>query len=302
VSTNPRVSICIPTYNRAHSLRRTLESALDQPGSDVEIIVLDDSSSDETFAVASEYRDARLRIERTAQRLGAAQNFNRCLDVARGGYVKVLCDDDVLYPAAVGRLAGALDRFPEATLATSAWHLLDETGLVARTFGVLRDAPQEGALVDLRRIVKDSWLYLNRIGSPSSVMLRKASLSGLRFNSQYRQMMDWDLWIRLLNRGGLVYLPQVLSGYRRHPQTLSAQHEPLAQTAQDLLALSCVWSASLSDFGGAISRWDLKRLQLLCAASASSVALRNVRRGAWRRARENARVSMRALATFFTKW
>jgi len=302
VATNPRVSICIPTYNRAHSLRRTLESALDQSGSDVEIIVLDDSSSDETFAVASEYRDARLRIERAAQRLGAAQNFNRCLDVARGKYVKILCDDDVLYPAAVALLAGALDRFSEATLATSAWHLLDETGSVTCKFGVLRDAPQEGALVDLRRIVKDSWLYLNRIGSPSSVMLRKASLTGLRFNPQYRQMMDWDLWIRLLNRGRLVYLPQVLSGYQRHPQTLSVKHEPLAQTAQDLLAISCVWRDSLGEFGGAISPWDLKRLQLLCVASASSVALRNVGRGAWQRARENAGLSLRALATFFTKW
>jgi glycosyltransferase involved in cell wall biosynthesis len=298
----PRVSICIPTYNRAQLMRRTLESALEQSGSDVEIVVLDDGSTDGTFAVASGYRDARLRIERTAQRLGAGQNFNRCLDAARGVYVKILCDDDVLYPTAVARLADALDRFPDATLATSAWHLLDAAGSVTRTFGVLRRAPEQGALVDLRRIVKDSWLYLNRIGSPSSVLLRKTALTGLRFNPEYRQMMDWDLWLRLLKRGPLVYLPQILSAYQFHTQTLSVSHEPLAQTARDLLAVSHDLRESMGEYRGAVSRWDVKRLQLLCVASASRVALRNVRRGAWRRAAGNARLALRALSTFLTKW
>jgi glycosyltransferase involved in cell wall biosynthesis len=296
----PRVSICIPTFNRAGFIRRTLESALSQDDPDLEVVVLDDASTDGTYEIAASYVDPRLRVERDGRRYGPGGNFNRSLDLARGEYVKILCDDDFLYPGAVSRLADALDRFPEATLATSAWNLLDAPRSRTRRMSLLKNAPEEGTLVDLRSVVRSSWLWRNRIGSPSSVMLRKAALAGLRFNPEYHQMMDWDLWLQLLNRGPLVYLPQVLSAYQWHAETLSVKHQPLAQTAIDLLKISRGLARSLPTFGGAISMWDVKRLQALCSLNALEVSVKNAWRRRWRIAGTNLRLAIRALGVFLT--
>jgi glycosyltransferase involved in cell wall biosynthesis len=296
----PRVSICIPTFNRAGFIRRAIDLALAQEGPDLEVVVLDDASTDGTYEIASSYADSRLRVERDGRHYGLGDNFNRALDAARGDYVKILCDDDFLYPGAVSQLAGALDRFPQATMATSAWNLLDAPGAQIRKMALMNGGAPEGTLIDLRRVVKSSYLWRNRIGSPSSVMLRKTALSGLRFNPEYRQMMDWDLWLQLLNRGPLAYLPQVLTAYQWHSETLSVKQQPNAQTAIDLLTISRKLAGSLSDFHGAISRVDLKRLQALCCLNALEVAARNGFHRHWQLASENVQLAGRAIGILLT--
>jgi glycosyltransferase involved in cell wall biosynthesis len=294
----PRVSICIPTYNHAKFVGRALDTALEQSEADLEVVVLDDGSTDGTFEIASSYRDPRLRVEGGQRHLGHGENFNRSLDAAKGTYIKILCDDDFLYPGAISRLADGLDRFPDATFATSAWDLLDDVASVKRTRRLLEHAPDDGTLVDLRQIVVSSRLWRNRIGSPSSVLLRKTALTGLRFNPQYRQMMDWDLWLQLLKRGPLVYFPQVLSAYQWHSETLTAKQVPLAQTATDLLTISTVLADSLPDFRAAISSWDVKRLQGLCCLNALQVAALNGWHRRWGLAVQNLRLAVRALLMF----
>jgi glycosyltransferase involved in cell wall biosynthesis len=272
--------------------------ALSQNEPDLEVVVLDDLSTDDTYEIACSYVDPRLRVERDGRHYGLGDNFNRALDAARGDYVKILCDDDLLYPDAVSQLAGALDRFPEATMATSAWNLLDAPGSEKRRMSLLEGGAVDGTLVDLRRVVKTSHLWRNRIGSPSSVMLRKTALTGLRFNPDYPQMMDWVLWLQLLNRGPLVHLPQVLTSYQWHSETLSVKQEPLAQTAIDLLAVSRVLGGSLPEFGGAITRFDLKRLQALCCLNALEVAVANGLRWQWPIVGKNLRLAAHALGIF----
>lgn len=291
----PRVSICIPTYNRAAFIGRALDFALAQTEPDLEVVVLDDGSTDGTFEIASSRRDPRLRVIKGERHLGLAQNFNRAVDAGSGTYVKLFCDDDFLYPEAVARLADALDRFPEAPFATSAWNLLDENGALRRTMRLLGNGPPDGTPVGLREVVRSSFLWRNRIGSPSSVLLRRSALEGLRFNPHYRQMMDWDVWLRLLQRGPVVYLPQVLTAYQWHDATLSAKQEPEAQTASDLLTISGALADRLPDFAGAITRWDLKRLQVLCLLDALKVAVHNLLQRRRHVSRRNVALAARAL-------
>jgi glycosyltransferase involved in cell wall biosynthesis len=291
----PRVSICIPTFNRSAFIGRALGLALAQSEADVEVIVLDDGSTDGTFEIASSFDDPRVRVLKGERHLGLAENFNRALDAGTAAYVKILCDDDFLYPQAVSRLADALDRFPDATLATSTWNLLNSAGKLIKSVRLLKNAPADGSLVDLDAVVKSSYLWRNRIGSPSAVLLRRSAVAGLRFNSEYRQMMDWALWLQLLERGPLVFLPEVLSAYQWHSETLSNKQKPRAQTASDLLTVSSVLAASLPKFRGAVTKWDLKRLQILCLLDAIRVAARNALQLRWHLLLDNARIAVRAL-------
>jgi len=291
----PRVSICIPTYNRGRLVSRTIDSVLSQSETDIELVLLDDASTDDTLEVAASYRDPRFRVEQTQRHLGLGGNLNRCLEVAQAPYVKILGDDNLLYPNAISELAGALDRFPDATLATSAWNWINTEGSLLATTRLLKRAPPDGTLVGLRQIVTTSWLCRNRIGGPSAVLLRRDALVGLHFNPKYAQMMDWDLWLRLLNRGPLAYLPEVLCALRMHDESLTARNRPFAQSARDLLHISSDLAASLPELRGAVSRFALRRLQLLCFLRASQLAVHNFVRRDWQAIAQNVSVAKRAL-------
>lgn len=92
----PRVSICIPTYNRPRELSQAIRSVLRQSFRDLEIVVSDDSR--EGADIAFHFRDDRIRYFQNEKRLGMARNWTRSLDRARGTYLALLMDDDVLYP------------------------------------------------------------------------------------------------------------------------------------------------------------------------------------------------------------
>jgi glycosyltransferase involved in cell wall biosynthesis len=131
-SPSPKVTICIPAYNHGRFLRAALESAAAQTFADCEILVADNCSSDDTTEIVQEFsrRDARVRYEPALQHIGMAENFNRCLSLARGEYVKFLCADDLLEPRCVERLLALME--DGATLAASARTLFSDESPVVR--------------------------------------------------------------------------------------------------------------------------------------------------------------------------
>src|SRR3954453_19067572 len=96
VMSAPLVTIAIPTYNRAHELRRAIGSARGQTHRHLEILVCDNASADETEAIVGELQaeDQRLRYVRRPRNVGPVENFNAALADARGDYVALLADDD----------------------------------------------------------------------------------------------------------------------------------------------------------------------------------------------------------------
>src|SRR5437870_9918513 len=90
-----KISVCVPTYNRAPLLRECLASLVRQTYRDIEIIVSDNCSTDDTPAVMAECTDPRLRYYRNDTNIGPYPNLNRCLELAKGDYVCILHDDDV---------------------------------------------------------------------------------------------------------------------------------------------------------------------------------------------------------------
>jgi GT2 family glycosyltransferase len=288
----PRFSICIPSFQHGEFIGATLASALTSAPPDAEIVILDDGSKDDTLEILSKFQDGRLRVEQNERHLGLAGNFNRCLEVARGAYLKILCDDDLLYPGAIETLVTALERFPSATFATSAWNVIDESSTVTKTMRCVADAPPDGRLVDLSEIAASSWLYKNRIGGPSSVMIRTESLRTLKFNPDFSQMVDWEFWLRALARGPLVCVPAVLSAYRRHSGATTASQR--GGTAEELLRISLSLTSAAAP-ERAILRSNVKRLQILCFLRAAGSALGCAATGRFRTAAHDAGVAKRAI-------
>jgi glycosyltransferase involved in cell wall biosynthesis len=107
-----RITVGVPTRNRAGLLKRAVESVLSQSYSDIEVIVSDNASTDSTVESMEEIGDPRLRLLRQDENVGMIANFNNCLRNAAGEFFLMLSDDDLLEPGALARFADALHSPP----------------------------------------------------------------------------------------------------------------------------------------------------------------------------------------------
>jgi glycosyltransferase involved in cell wall biosynthesis len=101
---NVLISICIPTYNRAHYLRKCIESVLGYQTDDIEIIIQDNYSPDDTEQVVKSFQDKRIRYFRNQSNIGARLNVRTIINHAQGDYCLFLTDDDMLIPGAISEI------------------------------------------------------------------------------------------------------------------------------------------------------------------------------------------------------
>lgn len=133
----PLVSIGLPTFNGARFLEGTLDALFAQDFTDFELIIGDNGSTDDTERICRRAaKDRRVRYDRSPTNRGAAWNYNRVLDVARGEYFKWAADDDVCLPTFLLRCIDELERAPTAVVAWPRTLLIDEHG---DTIGELDD-------------------------------------------------------------------------------------------------------------------------------------------------------------------
>src|SRR4029079_11196325 len=142
------ISVCVPTYNRAASLAEALASAQAQTVRDIEILVVDNASTDGTRDIVADKArgDSRIRYVRQAQNVGITRNFTTCITEARGELVKFLCDDDLLEPQCTEMLARSLAQ-PGVSLAACARRMLGDS---AKVLGVRR----QSTVIDGRTMIR----------------------------------------------------------------------------------------------------------------------------------------------------
>ena len=92
----PLVSVCIPAYNNAAYIKETIDSVLNQTYSNLELIICDDKSKDDTVQVIESIHDDRMKLYKNEKNLGMSGNWNHCLSKCRGEFIKLICADDIL--------------------------------------------------------------------------------------------------------------------------------------------------------------------------------------------------------------
>jgi glycosyltransferase involved in cell wall biosynthesis len=203
----PLVSACLLTYKRAAVLPRTLTDLLGQSFGDIELIINDDNSPDETEAVCREFerRDPRVRYHKNPRNLRYAGNQNAAVQRATGKYVAFLHDGDRYAPQLLERWVDALERHPSAGLVFNAVNLLGRDGTV-------RGGHDHG----YPELMRGGDLYdamLGSLGSPifGIVMVRRdALLAAGRFDESLPVLADVDMWFRILANHDVAYVPDRL--------------------------------------------------------------------------------------------
>src|SRR5450830_1172162 len=134
----PLVSVCIPVHNGASFIRRTIESVLDQSYKNIELIVLDNASTDRTKEIVSSFRDDRIRFILNSENIGLQRNWNKALVEAKGDYIKLLPADDLIYMNCIERQVEVFQEFAleNIALVCSGRDIIDSAGkmIVSRKF------------------------------------------------------------------------------------------------------------------------------------------------------------------------
>ncbi len=217
------VSVVIPCYNQAHFLYEAIESVLAQTFPHVEIIVVDDGSSDDTTAVAARYPRVRL-IGQKNQGLAGARNTG--IRESVGNYLAFLDADDRLLPDALAAGVECLMVHPECAFVYGDHNLIASDGAYLSTVHVTNI--QANAYLALLRT--------NYIGMHATVLYQRAFLKTVDgFNTSLGSSEDYDLYLRLTRKFPIRYHGKISAEYRQHGQNMS--HNPARMLKSTLAVL-----------------------------------------------------------------
>lgn len=219
----PTVSVCIPTYNGAAYLRETLTSILSQSLTDFELLVVDDCSSDTTESVVRSFDDPRITFVRNLSRLGLAGNWNRCLALARGRYVCIFHQDDVMEPNNLRDKVAVLEEHESVGLVYSNVYQIGARGEVLSTYWYSRPSPEDAGVRPGASFFRQLILGRNEVCCPSVVIRRDCVERLGGFDERLPFTADWEMWLRVSLHFDVAYLTEPLIRYRRHDanETLS---------------------------------------------------------------------------------
>ena len=233
----PTVSLCIPTYNAARFIAEALDSAIAQTFEDIEVLVVDDGSKDETLEIAERYarRDGRIRIHRNASNLGLPGNWDRARELARGEWIMFLFQDDLFASRCVELMLAAARRsaspliccrreacfFAEVADEQRKKHLAYmKTHSLAALFPGKDFIPAAEFSSQVARTPLS-----NFVGEPSCVMLHRRALDEFgRFHGRMIQLVDFEYWARIATRRGLAYVDAPLVTFRVHGRSATSHN------------------------------------------------------------------------------
>jgi glycosyltransferase involved in cell wall biosynthesis len=211
----PLVSICIPTYNRAGMIGRAIESALAQTYGNIEVIVVDNDSSDGTTAVVASYADERLKYVKNDRNLGLFGNCNRCIELATGTYLHILHSDDFIDPGFTSRCVAFFQEHPSVVLTTTSARIVTET------------EDKEMPCGDTDRVYSAPEGFRSLLSARSfivcpSVMVRRDIYKDVgSFSLEYPYSSDYYQWLKIARRYDIGFVSGACLFYRQgeHSET-----------------------------------------------------------------------------------
>jgi glycosyltransferase involved in cell wall biosynthesis len=209
-----KLSVCIPVYNCDKYITEAINSVLNQSFKDLELIIVDNQSTDKTVEVISSFKDERIKLVQNDSNIGMLANWNKAVSLARGEYIKVLPADDFLYPGCLQRQVDVLesDNMKKIALVCGRKKIINDTGKTLFTRGFSRREIRVSGTEAINHTVRSGG---NIIGEPGVVMFRKEILekSG-PFIADIYYAMDLSMWFKMLLHGDLYSLPVAVCAFR----------------------------------------------------------------------------------------
>ena len=226
----PLVSVCIPVYNGEEFLSAALQSVIEQDYENFELIISDDQSTDQSMKIVKEYLPkfkCNTKILKHKQ-AGLAKHLNFCVENASGEYIKFLFQDDLLYPKCISEMVGACMNHKNIGLVFCKRHIIcDSENLKKRAadIGALHlHLGIKNGLIRGEEIIKNPRLseVINPIGEPTNVLIpRLAFLKAGYFDPGFSQLVDINLWMRIILKMDIIFIDKTLTAFRVHEKQLT---------------------------------------------------------------------------------
>lgn len=257
----PAVSVIIPTYNYGRFVTEAVDSVLAQTCQDLEVIVLDDGSTDDTSERLAPYNDRVRYIRQTNQ--GPSATRNNAIEVSRGEFIAFLDADDVWHPQKLEAQLAYVSRHPEVGL-----HAAD--GVVERP---TQWQPLPSSLDEFAADISLDALVIRARFAPSGVMIRKTYLDEAgRFDPTLRWAEDRDLWLRIASRHRVSKLCLPLWWYRFHANNASSAAVSMETNEREML------DKAFREIDALRGRFVLRQRALSHAAFAAALMYDNAHR------------------------
>lgn len=220
-SENIKISVLIPTYNRANYLSQTIESVLTQDYPHLEIIVSDNASTDGTRELVQSFlRDGRVRYERNERNIGLVANHKKAIEYATGDYFLILSDDDYFVDRSyLSKAAGLIGTHPDLVMVYAQGYVLYEGENVTRTLLLpFRDVEPGKAVFLSRGSVKPLDFTL------CNVLFRTKTARSLSpYTNEHNMSSDSELFLMMCLKGQIGVIKDFVSVYRVHPVNITSR-------------------------------------------------------------------------------
>lgn len=284
---NARVSVVIPAFNCAPYIGQAVESVLAQTHPDVEVVVVDDGSTDETRTVLAHFGSRIQVIDQPNQGVSAARNAG--MHAAAGDYLAFLDADDWWYPEKLSIQLATLERYPASGVVFSDFSIVDERGVRRRERGVraeyrlLRLSPSltwdrvfmQSTTMDSTTGVGPSMrvyhgrieamLFMGNFINTCSVLVRRdVAVEAGDFDRSLRTQEDYDYWLRIARHHPFSYVDAPLVARRKRPGQLTRpdQIEEVARSSLRVVERASQWIAEVVDLGSVRMRLAEKQREL----------------------------------------
>ena len=262
----PKVSVIIPTHNRAKLLGSAIQSVLDQTYQDFELLVVDDGSEDNPEQVVRSFSDPRVRFVRHLVARGGGAARNTGIQNTSGPYVAFLDDDDTWYPQKLALQVAMLDQGPARLgLIYAGYDIVDPEGRTLST-----------RIPEARGDLRHKLLASNVIGGTSLILVRRTCLqSAGGFDEALPSFQDYDLYLRFSAICDFDFVPQSVSSYRRHEVQIWKAPGAILEGMEKMLEKHGTHKA----FRESLAPFYLRLGRQLCVAGNRTEGQRAIRRG-----------------------
>jgi glycosyltransferase involved in cell wall biosynthesis len=224
----PLVTIVTPTFNQAEFLEETILSVLSQDYRELEYIVINDGSTDETSKILERYKDRLVVIHQA--NLGQSATLNKGWKLASGKLIGYISSDDLLQPNAVSVLVQALMASEEAVLAYPNYEVINKVGTRIGTVTVEE--------FDFERLTVD---LICTIG-PGALFIREAFEKAGGWDFRFRQVPDIDFWFRLIKFGKFIKVDQILASSRLHEASATYRRMSFRRSVEIVVSVKKLWN------------------------------------------------------------
>ena len=225
----PAISVIIPAYNSQNTILSTIESVQKQSFSNLEILVIDDGSQDETVEVVNSIEDERIKVK-SFQNGGVSLARNRGISLAKGEYIAFMDADDLWTSDKLELQLTALEKHPEAALAYSWTYIMSEDGeKVHKCHPIYHQGD----------VYKELLIYNFLLSPGSNILVRKAAIDSTGdFDTSLSHYEDWDFCLRLAINWYFVVVPKYQVFYRQSSNSASSNIEAFEKSVLTVIERS----------------------------------------------------------------